>query len=180
MKNEILRVAFRIAHQQTDIAVAVAAIGRYPVEAIAKTLDVARSNRIERAGKKRSKRAPYCKTDDSKLLSRMKELVDARPTYGYRRITALLNRAFNAASQPRANNKRVYRIMQLYDMLLQRHTGRRIERAHDGVVRTLRSNMRWYPMASRSRVGMEESSASRSRSTRAIGKQSRGLPRLPA
>ncbi len=113
------------------------------MNAIAKTLDVARSNLIERLGKKRSERASYRKTDDSELLPLIKELVDARPTYGYRRITALLNRRFNAAGQPRVNHKRIYRIMELHGLLLQRHTGRRIERAHDGVVRTLRSNMRW-------------------------------------
>jgi putative transposase len=48
-----------------------------------------------------------------------------------------------AADQPRVNHKRIYRIMQLHGLLLQRHPGRRIERAHDGVVRTFRSNMRW-------------------------------------
>ena len=113
------------------------------MKAIAKTLDVARSNLIERLARQRPERAPYRKTDDSELLPLIKELVDARPTYGYRRITALLNRRFKAADQPRVNHKRIYRIMQLHGLLLQRHTGRRIERAHDGVVRTLRSNMRW-------------------------------------
>jgi putative transposase len=63
--------------------------------------------------------------------------------YGYRRITELLHRRFKAADQPRVNHKRIYRIMQIHGLLLQRHTGRRIERAHDGVARTLRSNMRW-------------------------------------
>jgi len=113
------------------------------VKVIAKTLDIARSNLIERLARKRSERTTYRKADDSELLPQIKALVDARPTYGYRRITALLNRRFKSADQPRVNHKRIYRIMQLHGLLLQRHTGRRIERAHDGVVRTLRSNMRW-------------------------------------
>jgi len=50
---------------------------------------------------------------------------------------------FVAAGAPRVNHKRIYRIMDLHGLLLQRYTGRRIERAHDGAVRTLNSNMRW-------------------------------------
>jgi putative transposase len=113
------------------------------VKTIAKTLDVARSNLIERIEKTRPKRAAYRKPDDSLVLPLIRELVDGRPTYGYRRITALLNRQLVAISEPRVNHKRVYRIMRLHNMLLERHTGRKIGRAHDGVVRTLRSNTRW-------------------------------------
>ena len=72
----------------------------------------------------------------------IREIVDARPTYGYRRVTALLNRKLSATGQPRVNHKRIFRIMQLHGLLLQRCTGERIQRAHDGVVRTLRSNTR--------------------------------------
>jgi putative transposase len=99
------------------------------VKAIAKTLDVARSNLIERLAKTRSEWTAY----DSELLPQIKELGDARPTYGYRRITALLNRRFTTTDQPRVNHKRIYRIMQHHGLLLQRHMGRRIERAHDGI-----------------------------------------------
>ena len=111
--------------------------------AIAKTLDVARSNLVERVAKKRPKRTTYDKADDARLVPMIRELVDLRPTYGYRRITALLNRQLVAAGEPRLNHKRIYRIMELHGWLLQRYTGRRIERAHDGKVRTLCSNMRW-------------------------------------
>jgi putative transposase len=110
---------------------------------IAKTLDVARSNLIERVSKKRPKRTTYDKADDVRLVPMIRELVDLRPTYGYRRITALLNRKLVATGESRVNHKRIYRIMELHGWLLQPHTGRRIERAHDGKVRTLSSNMRW-------------------------------------
>ena len=73
----------------------------------------------------------------------IRELIDSRPPYGYRRITALLNRLFLADGAPRVNHKRIFRIMKLHGLLLQRHTGRRIERAHDGAVQTLRSNIFW-------------------------------------
>ena len=41
------------------------------------------------------------------------------------------------------NAKRVLRIMQAQRLTLQRHTGRRPGRTHDGVVVALRSNIRW-------------------------------------
>jgi hypothetical protein len=49
------------------------------VTAIAKTLDVARSNLIERLGRKRPEQAMYRKTDDPEFLPLIKKLVDARP-----------------------------------------------------------------------------------------------------
>jgi transposase InsO family protein len=143
MENEILREAVKVAHEKTDIAVAVAATGRFAVKTVADTLGVARSNLVERAKPDRSLRSSYRKPDDSRILLLIRELVDARPTCGYRRITALLNRRLVVAGEARVNHKRIYRIMQLHGMLLERHTGRRIGRAHDGTVRTLRSNTRW-------------------------------------
>jgi len=113
------------------------------VKTVADTLGVARSNLVERAKPDRSLRSSYRKPDDSRVLLLIRELVDARPTCGYRRITALLNRRLVVAGEARVNHKRIYRIMQLHGMLLERHTGRRIGRAHDGTVRTLRSNTRW-------------------------------------
>jgi len=45
------------------------------------------------------------------VLPRIQALVAKRPTYGYRRITALLNRELRALGLPPVNHKRVYRIM---------------------------------------------------------------------
>jgi transposase InsO family protein len=42
-----------------------------------------------------------------------------------------------------ANRKRIHRIMQRNAMLLQRHTGRREGRVHDGKVMVMCSNLRW-------------------------------------
>lgn len=71
------------------------------MKTIAKTLDVSRSNLIERVETLRPERKAYRKPDDSLLLPLIRELVDARPTYGYRRITALLNRQLLAIDEPR-------------------------------------------------------------------------------
>ena len=62
----------------------------------------------------------------------VRRLVDERPTYGYRRITALANRELARTGEPMVNHKRMFRIMRQNGMLLARHTGRRIGRLHDG------------------------------------------------
>ena len=72
----------------------------------------------------------------------IREIIDDKPTYGYRRITARVNRRFREACRGRVNHKRIYRIMKLQGILLQRFTGHHIERTYDGVVQTLRSNTR--------------------------------------
>ena len=113
------------------------------MKTIADTLEVSRSNLIEGIEGVRPTRKSYCKADDTLLLEAIRPLVDERPTYGYRRITALLNRERKKAGQPRLNHKRVYCIMRTANLLLQPCTGRRIQRVHDGVVQTLRSNTRW-------------------------------------
>ena len=43
MENEILREAVRLGHKKHHLAIAVAALGRFPVKAIADTLEIARS-----------------------------------------------------------------------------------------------------------------------------------------
>lgn len=66
-----------------------------------------------------------------------------RPTYGYRRISALANRERAKTGAPAINHKRVFRIMQQNGLLLTRHTRRRTGRVHDGKVIVMRSNLRW-------------------------------------
>ncbi len=77
-------------------------------------------------------RGPYVKANDEALLPLIRRFVDERPTYGYRRITALVNRELAGQHLPPANRKRVHRIMQPHALLLERHTGRRQGRVHDG------------------------------------------------
>ena len=108
------------------------------MKTITDTLEVSRSNQH---GQKKA-RARYHRPDDDKYLSLIKNLTDQRPTWGYRRVTALLNRSLVNEGQPRLNHKRIYRIMKLNNLLLQKHTGRPI-RLHEGTVITLKSNMLW-------------------------------------
>ena len=77
------------------------------------------------------------------LLPLIRAIVDKRPTYGYRRVWALLNRQLRAAGRPKVNAKRVPRIMQIKRLTLERLTARHPGRTHDGAVVALRSNIRW-------------------------------------
>ena len=113
------------------------------MKAVADTLAVARSNLIERVSRRAKSRRPYRKAGDDELLALIRRLVDERPTYGYRRIRRLINRQRKADGKPPVNGKRVLRIMQANKLTLERHTGRRPGRTHDGVVIALRSNIRW-------------------------------------
>jgi len=114
------------------------------MKAIADTMGVSRSHLIERM-KPQTKlmRCRYNKADDAWLLPLIRELVDHRMTYGYRRIGALLNRMLQGMGKAIVNHKRVYRIMRQNGLLLTRHTGKRPQLAHEGKVVTLRSNLRW-------------------------------------
>ena len=122
---------------------AVARAGRFPMKAVASTLDVARSNLIERVKDGPKPRGSYRKTGDAELIARIRPLVDRRPSYGYRRVTALLNREAAELGLPSANHKRVCRVMRREKLLLAPYTGRGRQRPHDGEVATTRSNRRW-------------------------------------
>jgi hypothetical protein len=78
------------------------------VKRIAETLGVARSNLIERAAGKRPKRGPQTRAGDAELTADIRRLVDGRPTYGYRRIAAVLKRERRAAGRDPVNAERVF------------------------------------------------------------------------
>jgi putative transposase len=113
------------------------------MKAITDTLSVSRSNQYEQIGKESSVlKKHYQKPEDNGHLSLIRRIIEERPTYGYRRITAILNRYLLFLGQPMVNHKRIYRIMKINGLLLQRYTGRPA-RSHDGKVMVDRSNMRW-------------------------------------
>jgi putative transposase len=113
------------------------------VKTVASTLGVARSNIIERADGRRPTRGPQIRAGDVELAADIRRLVDERPTYGYRRIAALLKRERRSAGEAPVNAKRVLRLMKKHGLMLERHTGRRRPRDHDGQVATIRSTVRW-------------------------------------
>ena len=110
---------------------------------VAAALEVSRSQLHERLRHGLVPRTRYRKAEDAELLQALRQLVDDRPTYGYRRIGALLNRERAKYGLSRLNHKRVYRLMAQNGMLLQRYTGKPPGRAHDGQIITIRPNLRW-------------------------------------
>ncbi len=113
------------------------------MKAITDSLGVSRSNLYEKREEGRAlRRGRYRKDEDDALLPLIREIVDARSTYGYPRTTALLNKKLAVLGRPRVNEKRVYRIMAMNNLLLQKHTGKPT-RTHDGEIITLKSNTRW-------------------------------------
>lgn len=75
---------------------------------------------------------------DSELVAEIRQIIAERPFYGYRRVTAMINRA---RLRP-VNPKRIYRLMAKYGLLLQKARAKPT-RTHDGKIMTLSSNMRW-------------------------------------
>jgi putative transposase len=114
------------------------------VKTVAHALGVARSNLIERTGagtgEERRGRRPQ---PESELLAEIKEIIAAMPTYGYRRVHALIRRRRAHDNAPAVNVKRVYRVMKAHGLLLQRHYGDGAERRHDGRVAVDHSDTRW-------------------------------------
>ncbi|MFO1259342.1 MAG: IS3 family transposase [Gammaproteobacteria bacterium] len=143
LENEILREAVKLARgKKTNLAAALVRSGRFRIRAIARTLDVARSNLIEKVKLLVTRPKRYNKMDDDALLKLIKEITDARPTYGYRRVLPLLNHLLQQKGRPKINHKRLYRIMKQQGLLLQRY-GKKATRTHDGKIITLKSNLRW-------------------------------------
>lgn len=113
------------------------------MKAVTDARGVARCNVAARVTGTRPRRGPQTRDGDLELTAEIRRLVAARPTYGYRRIAALLRRTRRDAGLEPVNTKRVYRLMSKHGLLLARHTGRRRPRAHDGKVATTHSNVRW-------------------------------------
>ena len=80
---------------------------------------------------------------DAELVADIRALVADLPTYGYRRVLALLRRQAEKTGRKAPNPKRVYRVMKVHGLLLQRDGERREERRHDGRVAVDLRNTRW-------------------------------------
>lgn len=89
---------------------------------------------------RRRKRKP----DDTEALARIHTVIGDLPTYGYRRVWALLRRQSETDDMAVINTKRVYRIMRHNALLLERKPViQPSKRAHTGKVAVGESNLRW-------------------------------------
>jgi putative transposase len=112
------------------------------VKGIADALGVARSNLAAKAivAPRRRGRPPQ---PEAELLAEIRQVIAAQPTYGYRRVHALIRRCRRQEGGAAVNVKRVYRVMKAHGLLLERHTGDGVERRHDGRVAVDQPDVRW-------------------------------------
>ena len=112
------------------------------MSAVASALELSRPNLSARrnAVPRRRGRPP---APDEELVAEIRTLIADLPTYGYRRVHALLRRQAEQDGGAAPNVKRVYRVMKLHGLLLQRHASRGPQRRHDGRVAVDVRNTRW-------------------------------------
>lgn len=112
------------------------------MKTVADVLGVARSNLVEQMKARPRQRIgrPPVPADD--LVAEIRAVITDLPTYGYRRVHAILRRRALAEGRQPANHKRVYRVMKEHGLLLQRHAGG-VERRHDGKIAVSASDLRW-------------------------------------
>lgn len=109
-------------------------------------LGVARSAAVKRrlrGSDYRHVRQPR-QVDDEQLVEQLRCCIENLPSYGYRRAWALLRRQRACQGLSAVNHKRVYRVMRVHGLLLQRPgPAVRPQRRHDGRVSVDASNQRW-------------------------------------
>lgn len=84
----------------------------------------------------------YKKSDDDAILIEIKKVVEKRPSYGYKRVTAIINTDRRKLGLKAYNRKRIYRIMDMNGLILKKSNSAR-ERQKTGKIITLFSNTRW-------------------------------------
>ena len=112
---------------------------KYPVTKVCKALEISRSNQYQNR-KPRPKRY-QCKEDEA-VLEEIRAVAKDRSTYGYRRTAGILKRQRKSAGQKPYNPKRIYRLMEMNDLLISRSI-EKLEKVHDGKIITLRSDLRY-------------------------------------
>ncbi|MGK3522864.1 IS3 family transposase [Escherichia coli] len=146
MENELLKEAVEYGRgKKVDSARALIARG-WGVSFVSRCLRVSRAQLhviLRRADDwKDGRRSRH--TDDTDVLRRIHHVIGELPTYGYRRVWALLRRQTELDGMPAINAKRVYRIMRQNALLLERKTAvPPSKRAHTGKVAVKESNQRW-------------------------------------
>ncbi|WP_407242434.1 IS3 family transposase [Escherichia coli] len=144
-KMNSLKKPLNMGEQKVDSARALIARG-WGVSFVSRCLRVSRAQLhviLRRADDwKDGRRSRH--TDDTDVLRRIHHVIGELPTYGYRRVWALLRRQTELDGMPAINAKRVYRIMRQNALLLERKPAvPPSKRAHTGRVAVKESNQRW-------------------------------------
>lgn len=81
---------------------------------ISKTMGVSRSHQYERCNKGiQGRRRFYSKSGDERYLAIIRKVIAVRTTYGYRRVTAVINRELEQTGLALVNPKRIYQLMKM-------------------------------------------------------------------
>jgi putative transposase len=124
-----------------QVAKEVIATSSHSKTAITRALGISRASIYKKA--KVLPMAFYKKRDDEIYLPLIQTVVDKRSTYGYKRITALVNRILKSRGEAGINRKRVYRLMKIHGLILPKSGSARPNHEGTGKVMTLHSNTRW-------------------------------------
>lgn len=84
----------------------------------------------------------YQKSEDQIILEEIKAIIAIRATYGYRRVTTMVNRQRSLDGRNKINRKRIQRIMRMNGLSLPQ-TMPMQKGPHTGVVMTMFPNLRW-------------------------------------
>jgi len=87
------------------------------MKSVAEVIGVSRSNLMERMRERAKKRIGRPPLPPDKLVAEIKAVIAELPTYGYRRVHAILKRQALAAGLTPPNHKRVYRVMKVHGLL---------------------------------------------------------------
>jgi putative transposase len=85
----------------------------------------------------------YRKAEDEIYLPLIRQVIERRPSYGYKRVTTLVNRILRESNKMQINRKRIYRLMKINGMILPKSGEKRSNHEGTGQVMTLHSNTRW-------------------------------------
>ncbi|MBC6621556.1 IS3-like element IS2 family transposase [Shigella flexneri] len=146
MENELLKEAVEYGRgKKVDSARALIARG-WGVSLVSRCLRVSRAQLhviLRRTDDwKDGRRSRH--SDDTDVLLRIHHVIGELPTYGYRRVWALLRRQAELDGMPAINAKRIYRLMRQNALLLERKLAvPPSKRAHTGRVAVKESNQRW-------------------------------------
>src|SRR5262249_60125468 len=115
LEAEILNEALEHAtgSKKTAAAGAVAAEGRFAMKSVAEVIGVSRSNLVERMRERAKKRIGRPPLPHDKLVVEIKAVIAELPTYGYRRVHAILKRQAPAPGLTPPHHKRRYPVMQV-------------------------------------------------------------------
>jgi transposase-like protein len=124
MENEILREAIsRVAVAKYAVAHAIVARGR-PVSAAASKLGLSRQDLSATRRKAPARRRDRPPLPEEEFVEPIHALIDNPPTYGFRRIHALLRRQSRNGGPSATITKRIDRMLKVHGPLLQRHSGK--------------------------------------------------------